>query len=142
MQVKADWDMNIDLNKLRKEVDKDPRQFYDKIDAGKKKIVTGDMFANSPRRGNRVTETLRSLDREHVELENKLGQKGHSTIENFENLIQRVTSDIDKKSSYSRKLENQFQKNQQKQANKNKKLLEGDQKGQNDQKLKADEALK
>jgi len=124
MQVKADWDMNIDLNKLRKEVDQDPRQFYDRIDANKKKIIRGDMFANSPRKGNRVTETLRSLDREHVELEKKLYQKGHSTIENFENLIQRVTSDIDKKSSYSRKLENQFQKIQQKQANKNRKLLQ------------------
>lgn len=37
-----------------------------------------------------------------------------------------VSRDIDKKSTYSRKLETQFKNNQQKQMNKNRKLLEGD----------------
>ena len=32
MSIKADWDMNVNLNKLIKDVEKNPRAFYDKLD--------------------------------------------------------------------------------------------------------------
>ena len=28
MTIKADWDMSININRLKKEVEKNPRQFY------------------------------------------------------------------------------------------------------------------
>ena len=71
-------------------------------------------------------DRLASIDQEHMTLEKKLSMNQYRTIENFENLFLKVNKDIDKKSTYSRKLENQFQKHQLKQANKNKKLLQAD----------------
>lgn len=107
MSIKADWDMNINLNKLIKEVENDPRGFYDKVDADKKKIKNkDDIFAATTRRkGNHYSDILRTLDDEHAALEKELTKK-QSNIETFENLISQVSRDIDKKSSYSRKLEN------------------------------------
>ena len=32
MQIKSDWDMSVNLDKLIKEVENNPRAFYDQID--------------------------------------------------------------------------------------------------------------
>ena len=74
MSIKADWDMNINLNKLIKEVETNPREFYDKVEPEQMKLKKVDIFANTSRRGNYVTDTLRSLDKEHFELEKKLAK--------------------------------------------------------------------
>lgn len=130
MSMKADWDMNINLNKLIKEVEQNPRDFYDKVEGDKKLVKKhSDIFANKttrPQGNSKITEYLRSIDQEHLDLEKRLMKKDGSTIENFEHLISKVSRDIDKKSTYSRKLENQFHKMQQKQASKNRKLLQAD----------------
>lgn len=46
MSIKADWDMNVNLNKLIKDVEKNPRAFYDKLDPTSKKLKQKDIFAN------------------------------------------------------------------------------------------------
>ena len=63
MSIKEDWDMSVNLNKLMKDVETNPRNYYDKLENNKIKKV--DIFANTPRNGNtRMTESaLRSLDK-------------------------------------------------------------------------------
>ena len=87
MSIKADWDMNINLNKLIKDVETNPRDFYDKVEPETRKLKKFDEFPyQTTRRGNYVTDTLRSLDKEHHNLEKKLAKPQKATIEDFENL--------------------------------------------------------
>ena len=46
-----------------------------------------------------------------------------TNMNKYEELISKVSKDIDKKSVYSKKMQNKFQQNQQKQALKNRNLL-------------------
>lgn len=71
MSVKKDWDMNVNLNKLIKQVETQPKDFYDKLDSDKKKLQNiDDIFVNNNntntsttrRGGNHMTEKLRSID--------------------------------------------------------------------------------
>lgn len=43
MSIKADWDMNVDLNKLIKNVEQNPRAFYDKLDPTSKQLLKKDI---------------------------------------------------------------------------------------------------
>lgn len=39
MTVKADWDMNIDYNRLKSKIDENPRHFYNNFDEQKNSIL-------------------------------------------------------------------------------------------------------
>jgi len=62
MSIKADWDMNVDLNRLKKAVEDKPYQFYKRETAP---------LDPSPIKARKL-ETLKEIDRKHLDIEEQL----------------------------------------------------------------------
>ena len=130
MTVKADWDMNIDYNRLQKQVDENPRHFYNNFDNRKNSILK-----NNYRHDFNTLKTEKQLQtQQNNQMKAHQSANDYKTIQhnetvednklkNFDALLSKVSSDIDKKSSYSRQMQKQFDKDQKKQAQKNMSLL-------------------
>ena len=89
MTIKADWDMSININRLKKEVENNPKKFY-------QNNATQKITIQEP------VQDLRKIDAENLKLEIDFAK--FKTIQKFDSLIKRVGSDIDKKSTFSKKL--------------------------------------
>ena len=90
--------MSIDINRLWREVEENPKKFYNNFNDQKKKILgTSELGAMHIQNQDQISPDELNIEDQEVLDENSLNK--------FDKLISKVSKDIDKKSVYSKKMQ-------------------------------------